>query len=52
MDSITAADVVSGGWWNREVHREYHYAVTSDGEVLWVYRDLARGRWFLADKVE
>ena len=52
VDSITTADVVSGGWWNREVHREYHYAVTSDGEVLWVYRDLARGRWFLAGKVE
>lgn len=49
--------IVSGGWWNRsfpggEVHREYHYARTEDGEILWVYYDRRRRRWYLTGKVE
>lgn len=43
---------VSGGWWRREVRREYWFAETEDGEVLWVFRDDARGRWFLQGRVE
>jgi protein ImuB len=45
--------VVSGGWWNRTaVHREYHFAETQKGEVLWVYYDRERRRWFLQGRVE
>jgi protein ImuB len=44
--------VVSGGWWNRRVHREYHFAETRKGELLWVYYDRARRRWFLHGRVE
>lgn len=45
--------VVSGGWWNdRTVHREYHFAETQDGELLWVYFDRPRRRWFLQGRVE
>ena len=44
--------VVSGGWWNRAVHREYHFAETHDGEVLWVFWDRGRRRWFLHGRVE
>jgi protein ImuB len=52
VDNMTGPFIVSGGWWNREVHREYHYALTDDGEILWVYYDKPRRRWFLAGKVE
>ena len=52
VDHMVGPYVVSGGWWNREVHREYHYARTEDGEILWVYYDRRRRRWFLAGKVE
>lgn len=44
--------VVSGGWWNRAVYREYHFAETRRGELLWVYYDRARRRWFLHGRVE
>jgi protein ImuB len=52
VDHMTGPYIVSGGWWNREVHREYHYARTEDGEILWVYYDRQRRRWFLTGKVE
>lgn len=44
--------VVSGGWWVRLVHREYHFAETRRGDVLWVYYDRERRRWFLQGRVE
>jgi len=44
--------VVSGGWWNRPLRREYHFAETQSGEMLWVYYDRPRRRWFLQGRVE
>jgi protein ImuB len=44
--------VVAGGWWNRPVHREYHFAETRKGDLLWVYYDRMRRRWFLHGRVE
>jgi len=44
--------LVSGGWWRREVEREYHFAETASGRILWVYRDRRRRRWFLQGAVE
>jgi len=44
--------VVSGGWWHKLVHREYHFAETQKGELLWVYYDRARRCWFLQGRVE
>jgi len=53
VDRVVGPYVVSGGWWNRAaVHREYHFAETRDGEVLWVYWDRGRRRWFLQGRVE
>ena len=44
--------VVSGGWWKRTVHREYHFAQTQRGDVLWVYYDRCRRRWVVQGRVE
>ncbi len=44
--------VLSGGWWNRAVHRDYHFAETKQGELLWVYFDRERRRWYLQGRVE
>lgn len=44
--------VVSGGWWVREVHREYHFVETERGDLLWVYYDRRRRQWFLHGQVE
>ncbi|MDH3284187.1 MAG: DNA polymerase Y family protein [Acidobacteriota bacterium] len=44
--------VISGGWWARAVHRDYHFAETQRGDLLWVYYDRRRRRWFLQGHVE
>lgn len=37
----------SGGWWLRRVERDYYYIETERGEILYVYFDRRRRRWFL-----
>lgn len=44
--------VISGGWWVHPLHREYYFAHTRRGDVLWIYYDRNRGRWFLQGAVE
>lgn len=44
--------VVSGGWWSREVHREYHFVHALSGDVAWIFYDRARRRWYLHGQVE
>jgi protein ImuB len=43
---------VSGGWWVRTVERDYYYAETRGGELLWIYYDRPRRRWFLHGMVD
>jgi protein ImuB len=44
--------VVSGGWWMRDVHREYSVVLTRRGELLWVYQDKRRRRLYLHGEFE
>ena len=44
--------IISGGWWIREVHREYYFAETAAGRIFWVYFDKKRRSWFLHGEVE
>ncbi len=44
--------VVSGGWWVREVHREYYFVETQRGDVLWIYYDRHRRAWMLQGQVD
>jgi protein ImuB len=44
--------VIAGGWWLGGVHREYHFLETATGEILWVFYDRPRRRWFLQGTVE
>ena len=44
--------VLSGGWWGREVSRRYYFLETQRGDLLWVYYDGPRRRWFLHGQVE
>ncbi|MCC6623455.1 MAG: DNA polymerase Y family protein [Deltaproteobacteria bacterium] len=34
------------------VHREYHFAETQSGDLLWIYYDRRRRRWFEEGRVE
>jgi protein ImuB len=44
--------VISGGWWVHPIHREYYFARAHRGDVLWIYYDRQRQRWFLQGAVE
>lgn len=44
--------ILSGGWWQAEVHREYAFARTLRGDVLWVFYDRRRRRWYEQGRVD
>jgi len=44
--------LLAGGWWAREVRREYHWLETRRGSVLWAFHDRRRRRWFLQGRLE
>jgi protein ImuB len=44
--------VISGAWWHTTVHREYHFVETRRGDILWVYYDRRRRRWYTHGRVE
>ena len=44
--------LISGGWWVREVRRDYRFVDTGRGETLWVYYDHRRNRWYVQGRVE
>ena len=52
IDKLTGPYVFSGGWWNREIQREYYYAETRRGDFLWLYYDRVRRRWFMQGTLE
>jgi protein ImuB len=47
LETLQGPYRASGGWWVREVERNYYFAQTRSGAVLWVYYDGPRQRWFL-----
>jgi protein ImuB len=52
IDKLAGPYVYSGGWWNREIQRDYYFAETRRGDLLWLYYDRIRRRWFLQGAVE
>ena len=52
VTKLSGPYLFSGAWWAREIHREYHFAETRRGNILWVYYDRPRRRWFLQGWVE
>jgi len=44
--------LVNGGWWLKEVRREYQFVMTRREELYWVYNDKRRRRWFLHGLVQ
>jgi len=52
VDERVGPYVIAGGWWVREVGREYYYVRTETGRCLWLYYDRRRQCWFLHGEVE
>jgi protein ImuB len=38
--------ILSGGWWQQEVQRDYYLAELARGEMIWVFFDCRRRRWY------
>jgi protein ImuB len=52
VDKLSGPYVFSGGWWNKEIQRDYYFAETRRGAIAWVYYDRVRRRWFLQGLIE
>lgn len=52
VSRLHGPSIISGGWWVKEVDREYHFAETEKGTLFWVYFDRQRRCWFQHGEVE
>ncbi|MYN65447.1 MAG: DNA polymerase Y family protein [Acidobacteria bacterium] len=52
VEDLAGPYLVSGGWWRSAVHREYYFARMRDGDLLWIYYDRLRRRWWWQGRVE
>jgi protein ImuB len=52
VDKLSGPYIFSGGWWNKEIQRDYYFAETRRGAIAWVYYDRVRRRWFLQGWIE
>ena len=52
VDKLSGPYVFSGGWWNKDIQRDYYFAETRRGAIAWVYYDRVRRRWFLQGFIE
>jgi protein ImuB len=45
---------IAGGWWSPRGARErdYHFVETNQGELLWLYYDRGKRRWYLHGSIE
>ncbi|MBA2663040.1 MAG: DNA polymerase Y family protein [Bradymonadaceae bacterium] len=51
FDHHAGPHIISGGWWVREVQRDYHFVEKPDGSLLWIYHDRRRDQWFIHAEV-
>jgi protein ImuB len=49
---LSEAHRLSGGWWNREIERDYCYWRNGRGEWIWGYWDQRRRSWFVQGSLE
>ena len=52
VTNIIGPYLISGGWWQGLVEREYAYVETERGDLLLVFYDRRRRRWMLQGRVE
>jgi protein ImuB len=51
VEKLDGPHRISGGWWQSELERDYYFAETSLGELLWIFYDRKRRRWLLQGAV-
>lgn len=45
--TVAGPDRVSGGQWDSPYAREYFRGVTTEGSLVWIFRDAREDRWYL-----
>ncbi len=50
--ALIGPERLSGGWWRRLVVRDYYFAETPEGVLLWIYYDHRRRQWMQHGLVE
>ena len=38
---------LDGSWWSDRVRRDYRFAVSKEGQCLWIFQNAESGEWFL-----
>jgi protein ImuB len=51
VDRLDGPYRLAGGWWRKEVHRDYYFAQLRRGDLLWVYFDRQARRWYLQGEI-
>jgi protein ImuB len=46
VERLDGPYLLSGGWWQTPVERDYYFAHLRNGTVLWIYFDRRRRRWY------
>jgi protein ImuB len=52
VERLLGPDRVVTGWWGERADRDYYFAETKTGEILWIFHDRAARRWFLHGAVD
>ena len=52
LERVHGPYVIAGGWWNRELFREYYFVETEAGQSWWVFYDRKRKHWYLQGEVQ
>jgi len=52
VERLLGPDRVATGWWGERADRDYYFAETKTGEILWIFHDRAARRWFLHGAVD
>jgi protein ImuB len=48
IPTVSGPDRIAGGRWSGSPYaRDYFRCITEDGRLVWIYRDLKQGRWYL-----
>lgn len=52
VEEVIGPQLISGGWWIKEITRAYYFVRTRRGRWLWIYHDDRRKRWYLQGEVQ
>ncbi len=52
VSRLTGPYVISGRWWEEDFQRDYYFAETKRGQLLWLYYNRSNRRWMISGMVE